>query len=81
MFTFVKKSKPTYNSEYNVGVFKFPIVHGKVRTEHTTQKPVQLIQKLIEIYTDENMVVLDSTAGSMTTAIACIKSNRKYICI
>ena len=81
MFSFVKKSKPTFNSEYNVGSFSFPIVHGKVRTEHTTQKPVQLIKELIEIYTTEDMTVLDSTAGSMTTAIACIDTNRKYICI
>lgn len=81
MFTFVKKSKPTYNSEYNVGSFKYPIVHGKVRTEHTTQKPVALIEDLINIYTNEGMNVLDTTAGSMTTAIACINTKRDYICM
>lgn len=48
---------------------------------HPTQKPVALIEELIKTYTNENDLVLDSCAGSMTTVIAAINTNRKYICI
>jgi site-specific DNA-methyltransferase (adenine-specific) len=46
---------------------------------HPTQKPVALMEYLIKTYTDENELVLDFTAGSFTTAIACINSNRRFI--
>ena len=48
---------------------------------HPTQKPVQLMEYLIRTYTDEGETVLDFTAGSMSTAIACINTNRKCIMI
>lgn len=48
---------------------------------HPTQKPVKLIEELIKTYTNEGEVVLDSCAGSMTTAIAALNTNRKVICI
>jgi DNA modification methylase len=46
---------------------------------HPTQKPVALIEYLIKTYTNENELVLDFTAGSFTAAIACIKTNRRFI--
>ena len=46
---------------------------------HPTEKPVELMEYLIRTYTNENEVVLDNTAGSFTTAIACLQTNRKYI--
>ncbi len=48
---------------------------------HPTQKPVELFEYLIKTYTNENDLVLDCCAGSGTTAIACINTNRNYICI
>lgn len=48
---------------------------------HPTQKPVALMEDLIKTYTNEWELVLDFTAGSWTTAIACINTNRNYICI
>ena len=48
---------------------------------HKTQKPVALLEYLIKTYTQENETVLDFTAGSMSTAIACINTNRKGIMI
>jgi len=81
MFSFVKKSKPIFNSQYNSGVFSIPLCHGNERTEHPTQKPLSLFENLIKIYTNENNVVLDNTAGVCTTAIACKNLKRKWICI
>jgi len=48
---------------------------------HPTQKPVTLFEYLIKTYTNEGMTVLDNCAGSGTTAIAAINTNRKWICI
>jgi DNA modification methylase len=46
---------------------------------HPTQKPISLMEWLIKTYTNEGDVVLDNCIGSGTTAIACIRTNRKYI--
>lgn len=48
---------------------------------HPTQKPVALIEYLIKTYTNEWETVLDFTAWSFTTAVACENTNRKWICI
>lgn len=48
---------------------------------HPTQKPVELFEYLIKTYTNENELILDNTAGSGTTAIAAINTNRKWVCI
>jgi site-specific DNA-methyltransferase (adenine-specific) len=43
---------------------------------HPTQKPVNLLKNLIEIFTDENDVVIDPCSGSATTLRACKELNR-----
>lgn len=50
-------------------------------TIHPTQKPVALFEYLIKTYTNEGEIVLDNCSGSGTTAIACLNSNRHFICI
>lgn len=44
---------------------------------HPTQKPVELLKRLIEIFTDEGDVVIDPCAGSGSTIIAAERLNRK----
>ena len=44
---------------------------------HPTQKPVELLKTLIEIFTDEGDVVIDPCAGSGSTLIAAQRLNRK----
>jgi site-specific DNA-methyltransferase (adenine-specific) len=46
---------------------------------HPTQKPLKLMELLIELSTIENQIVLDPFCGSGTTLIAAIKLNRHYI--
>lgn len=43
---------------------------------HPTQKPVPLLKRLIEIFTDEGDVVIDPVAGSGTTLKAAAETNR-----
>lgn len=49
----------------------------KTKRIHPTQKPVELLEALIEIFTDKEDVVIDPCAGSATTLLAAAKTGRK----
>ncbi len=59
-------------------LLRFDFVEGEKRL-HEAQKPVALLQFLIELTTLENQVVLDPFIGSGSTAIAARNLNRNYI--
>lgn len=46
---------------------------------HPTQKPIALLEYLIETYTQEGETVLDFTMGSGSTGVASKNTNRKFI--
>lgn len=46
---------------------------------HPTQKPVEILEYLIKTYSNEHDTVLDFTAGSFSTAVACYNTNRSFI--
>ena len=46
---------------------------------HPTQKPVKLLEYLINSFTKENDFVLDNCAGSGSTGVACLNINRNFI--
>lgn len=52
---------------------------AKERVGYPTQKPILLLEKIIQIATDEGDVVLDPFCGSGTTLVASELLNRKYI--
>lgn len=47
--------------------------------QHPTQKPVELMENIIKLTTNNQNVVLDSFMGSGTTLVACAKMGRKGI--
>ena len=49
----------------------------KTEKIHPTQKPVELLERLIEIFTDEGEVVIDPCAGSGSTLLAANNKKRK----
>ena len=53
--------------------------NNQQRQVHPTQKPVALMEYMIKTYTNEGETVLDFTAGSFTTGVACVNLNRKFI--
>jgi site-specific DNA-methyltransferase (adenine-specific) len=75
---FYREKLPKFN---NNGKMIFNCMDWERDTEtekiHPTQKPVPLLKKLIEIFTDEGDVVIDPCAGSGSTLIAAIELNRK----
>lgn len=46
---------------------------------HPTQKPVALMSWCLNNYSKENDLIFDAFAGSFTTAIACIRTKRRFI--
>lgn len=44
---------------------------------HPTQKPVPVLEYLINLFTDEGDVVIDPVAGSGATLLAAAQCNRK----
>jgi site-specific DNA-methyltransferase (adenine-specific) len=46
---------------------------------HPTQKPVALMEYLVNTYSNPNDVVLDPCMGSGTTGVACINTGRQFI--
>lgn len=46
---------------------------------HPTQKPIDLMESLIETYTEEGDLVLDFTMGSGSTGVAAKRTNRRFI--
>ena len=71
------------NSEYKQEFTNYPrnILTFKrdLPNVHPTQKPVALLEYLIQTYTNENEVVLDNCMGSGSTGVACINTNRNFI--
>jgi len=59
--------------------FSAPGRAEKVHGRHPTQKPLALLERIIESSTDNEAVVLDPFVGSGTTAIAALKYDRRFI--
>lgn len=62
---------------YPTNILRYSITKSK--RIHPTEKPVELLEYLIKTYSNENEVVLDNCIGSGSTAVACIRTNRRYI--
>lgn len=51
--------------------------NGETEKLHPTQKPIALLKKIIEIFTDEGDIVIDPVAGSGSSLVAALELNRK----
>jgi site-specific DNA-methyltransferase (adenine-specific) len=59
---------------------EFRAVKGAPKDKlHETEKPIDLMEFLVGLYTNEGDVVLDPFMGSGTTGVACKNLNREFI--
>ena len=71
--------------EYKDDRTRFPLQLLKYKRDiltlnlHPTQKPLALLENLVQTHSNENDIVLDFTMGSGTTGVACVRNNRKFI--
>lgn len=54
-------------------------IQGSEKLDYATQKPIELLERIIKMYSNESDNVLDPFAGSGTTGRACLKTNRGYV--
>ncbi|MEO0272962.1 MAG: site-specific DNA-methyltransferase, partial [candidate division WOR-3 bacterium] len=64
--------------EFTKSVWTFP-AEPATKVGHPAPFPVELPYRLIQLYTFEGEIVLDPFMGSGQTAIASLKSKRKYV--
>lgn len=71
----------TFNRPVKRIVFKQQgfITDSKDKRYHPTQKPTELLQQLIEMFTKHEQTILDPFMGSGSTGVACVNTGRKFI--
>ena len=67
------------NESYLRAQFIAPVVSGKERTIHSTQKSLFVMEKIIKIHTNKGETILDPFMGSGTTGEAALKNGRNFI--
>lgn len=83
-FSIVAEYKEKTKSVFNLwqgGKSKSNVLEYKKDNDgyHPTQKPVALLEDLIQTYSNEGNTVLDFTMGSGSTGVACVNTVRKFI--
>ena len=83
-YTEIERLNNKYTSTFNLwegNKYKSNILKYKKDYEglHPTQKPVLLLEDLIKTFSNENDLVVDLTAGSFSTGVACVHTNRNFI--
>lgn len=73
---FIKKPGLQMRSVWAMGT---PKPSEKKFGKHPTQKPINLLVRIVLASTNKNDIVLDPFAGSSTTGLASILNNRKFI--
>lgn len=71
-------SRTGETKKYPKSIISFQKPHPS-KALHRTEKSIPCLEWLIKTYTNEGDLVLDNTAGSGTTGVACRNTNRNYI--
>jgi site-specific DNA-methyltransferase (adenine-specific) len=56
-----------------------PKPHEKTYGRHPTQKPLALLDRIVEACTEDDAVVLDPFCGSGTTGLAAVSKGRRFV--
>ncbi len=73
---FIKKPNTQMRSVWAIGT---PKKSEKTFGKHPTQKPLDLLERIILASTNEGDLILDPFMGSATTGVAALKHNRKFV--
>lgn len=70
---------PNKETPHKVWEISSPPASEKKFGKHPTQKPIELLNRIILTCTKEGDLVLDPFCGSSTTGVAAVLSERKYV--
>lgn len=73
---FYRDKLPKFNNNGKMIFNCFDVERDSEEKLHPTQKPMNILMKLIDIFTDEGEVVIDPVSGSGSTIIAAERMNR-----
>ena len=73
---FIKKPNTQMRSVWAIST---PQSQEKIFGKHPTQKPLALLERIIEASTQEGDLILDPFMGSGTTGVAAVKLNRRFV--
>ena len=73
---FARKPNATFTRHCQKALWKYPVGRSKV---HPTEKPIKLMEYIIESSSNVGDTILDSTMGSGSTGVACMNTNRQFI--
>ena len=76
LILYAEKQGAVFPSHSTGNVIQVPRIDGN---HHPTEKPIELIEKLIEASTVVGEVILDPFSGSGTTGVACVELGRKFV--
>ena len=78
-----KKSKWVFNrpegTSYLRALYITPLVSGKEKLGHPTQKSLQLMKRIISVHTNPGQIILDPFMGSGSTGEAALQLGRQFI--
>lgn len=74
----LNKGRALFNGNRLSDVWEFARVAGRHQL-HQNQKPVELVERCIEKHSNEGDVVFDGFMGSGTTAVAALRTGRKFL--
>jgi DNA modification methylase len=74
----VKGGKPIFHSEYDSGIYRYPIPRHNGNRQHPTQKPENLFAALVQKHSNPGDLVVDPFLGAGTTAMAAINNGRAF---
>lgn len=75
---FIENKLGCFNADILMNNF-LEISSLRKNSNHPTEKPVELMEKLLELVTVEKATVLDMFMGSGSTGVACLNTNRKFL--
>lgn len=79
---YVRGKNAPFNNEADIHlkykIKKYPTVSTKLR-KHPTEKPISLLEDLIELHSFENNIILDPFMGSGSTGLACHNLGRNFV--
>lgn len=76
LIIFATTGRRILNGDRPVNIIRYP---KATNLQHPTEKPTGLIEKLIEVSTNKDELVLDPFMGSGSTCVAAKNKSRKYL--
>lgn len=81
IFNYNEMKKLTHNKKQMRNMWDIPMtsIREKKFGKHPSQKPIEIIERLIKGCTNKNQKVIDPFSGSGTVPLVCAMFNRKYL--